>query len=184
MTDPNPYAPPQVEGPMSQMPLATGGVWRDGKILVMHKQAVLPDRCVKCNAPANGDRLRRSLSWHYPAIYLVILAGLLIYVIVALCVRKRAKIDVGICQAHRSRRRRGILAAWLVCLAGVIAIFVGSIRATLVVLIPVGSLMLLASLIMGVVISSIVSTKKIDDNYVWLKGVNYEYLAQLPPVHG
>lgn len=184
MSESNPYAPPQVGGPMPLSAQSTDGVWRDGNILVMHKQAVLPDRCVKCNTPASGMRLRRNLSWHHPAYFLIVLAGLLIYVIVALCVRQRAKIDIGICEAHRSRRRNRILAAWLIFVGAIVAIVLGSTNESLVVLIPVGVLMVLAALIMAVLISSIVSPKKIDNYYVWLKGVNPDYLAQLPPVHG
>lgn len=63
MADINPYAAPQhgiVVNPPAVDP--SGGVWRDGKLLVMHKKAVLPDRCVKCNQPAGGRRLKRSLS--------------------------------------------------------------------------------------------------------------------------
>ena len=58
------------------------GVWRDGDILVMHKEAVLPDRCIKCNAPCNGYRLKRNLSWHRPAWFLLIFISLWIYLIV------------------------------------------------------------------------------------------------------
>src|SRR5438045_334031 len=49
-------------------PPMSNGIWRDGKTLVMMKEAFLPDRCVKCNGPANGYRLRRRLSWHEPII--------------------------------------------------------------------------------------------------------------------
>ena len=40
------------------------GVWRDGKIIVMSHDASFPDRCVKCNQPAAGYRLKRKLTWH------------------------------------------------------------------------------------------------------------------------
>lgn len=70
-------------------------------------------------APANGQRLKRSLSWHHPALFLVVLAGLLVYVIVALIVRQTAKIEVGICDTHRRRRLVAIAAGWLVFLSGV-----------------------------------------------------------------
>jgi hypothetical protein len=150
----------------------------------MHKQAELPDRCVRCNAPANGDRLRRNLSWHPPAWYLLVLVSLWIYIIVALCIRHKATIHVGICVDHRAKRRNGIIAAWVVFLAGVIAIVIGANNESLVGLIALGPLMILASLIMGLVFSNIVTPKKIDPNYVWLKKVNPEYLAQFPSVPG
>ena len=52
------------------------GVWRDKATLIMSKDAQLPARCIKCNAPATGARLKKKLSWHHPAIYLLILRGI------------------------------------------------------------------------------------------------------------
>jgi hypothetical protein len=151
-------------------------------ILVMHKQGVLPDRCVKCNAPANGLRLKRKLSWHHPALYLVILAGLLFYVIIALIVRKTAKIEIGICERHRSRRRMGIAIAWLMVPLGFASFFLANQHRVWPIF--AGFALLLLSLIVGVVVSNIVSPKKIDDYYVWLKKVHPDFLAELPPVSG
>lgn len=182
MTGSDPSAPAQGGGPMPVMPQATGGAWRDGNALVMHKQGDLPDRCVRCNAPANGIRLKRDLSWHHPAIYLIILAGLLIYVIVALIVRKTAKIEVGICKRHRSRRRIGIAVAWLMALLGIATFFLTTEQHAWPVI--VGLLLILLSLIVGMIASRVVTPKKIDDSYVWLTGVHPDYLAQLPPVSG
>ena len=44
----NPYAAPVTD---ITRPALEGEIWRDGKVLVMTRQAWLPDRCVKCNAP-------------------------------------------------------------------------------------------------------------------------------------
>ncbi len=44
------------------------GVWRRGNTLIMHKDAPLPDRCIKCNIATNGSYIRRRLSWHHPAL--------------------------------------------------------------------------------------------------------------------
>ena len=54
--DYNPYAAPQSEVvPSRQEPGIEEGAWRDGSLLVVVSQdAELPDRCVKCNAPAGG----------------------------------------------------------------------------------------------------------------------------------
>ena len=58
------------DGYVMPPPPSFGGVWRDQSTLVMTKDATLPDYCVKCDAPANGFRLKRNLSWHEPALYL------------------------------------------------------------------------------------------------------------------
>ena len=36
--------------------------WRDGKTLMVPKGAILPPQCVKCNAPAEGDTIRRNFT--------------------------------------------------------------------------------------------------------------------------
>src|SRR6266446_5069294 len=71
----NPYQAPQAV--LTPQIVPGGDVWQDRGLLVIRKGAVLPDRCVKCNAPAEGYRLKRNLAWHQPAIYLTILAGIL-----------------------------------------------------------------------------------------------------------
>ncbi len=162
-----------------------GGVWRDGKLLVMDKAATLPDRCIKTNGPV--DRwLRRKLYWHHPAVFLSVLAGLLIYVILALVLRKSADIQIGLSNAALARRRNAIIAGWLIGLASIGAIAFGIANYSMTapelsVLLIIGSI--LAGLI-GIVVcsqyASCVSPAKIDDQYVWLRGVHPDYLAQLP----
>jgi len=86
----------------------------------MMKEAPLPDRCVKCNAPANGVRLRRSLSWHHPVLYVLIFVGVLIYVILAAVLSKRAMIYVGLCAEHFQRRRKRIAIGWILLASGLL----------------------------------------------------------------
>src|SRR5436309_2493776 len=80
-------------------PSASMMIWRSGPLLVMSQGARLPDRCVKCNAPANGQRLTRKLYWHSPYLYLLILLNLLIYALVAIFVRKKARVEIGLCDS-------------------------------------------------------------------------------------
>src|SRR5947209_12297282 len=68
---------------------APDGLWRDGKTLVVHKGASLPDRCIKCNEPAEGLSLNRKLVWHQPWLYLLIIPSIWIYAVVALIVRQK-----------------------------------------------------------------------------------------------
>jgi len=57
--EPNPYEPPprcnsaDEQSTSSAEEKVPKGVWRKGKLLVMRKDAVLPDRCVKTNQPAS-----------------------------------------------------------------------------------------------------------------------------------
>src|SRR5687768_6515011 len=113
--DINPYAAPREE---TYVPPGHGlgaspfaGLWRQGNVLVMHKMAPLPDICVKSNQPA-ARRLKRNLSWHHPAVFLIILFNWLIYIIVALIIRKKATIHIALSEQWFARRHRRMLFAW------------------------------------------------------------------------
>jgi hypothetical protein len=182
----NPYDAPNAELPTGKY-AGEQGMWREGKILVMSKGTVFPDRCVKCDAPAEGYRLNRDLSWHPSVWYLMIFfPGLLFYIIAAMIVRKTAKIRVPLCRRHRAARRRDIAIGWLGSLGG-IAMFIGGFtvgdslpeagRAGLVI---GGIVLLLAPMIYGSLRARVVVPTRIDESMVWLKGVGPEFLAALP----
>jgi hypothetical protein len=71
--------------------LPGAGVWREGSTLVMSKDALLPDRCVKCNAFTTG-RLKRKLSWHPPAYYLLLIVAWLVYLIVSMIIASERRL--------------------------------------------------------------------------------------------
>ena len=162
---------------------AGGMVWRDGKQLVMRPESPLPDRCVKCNVPADGQRLKRTLYWHPPAYYLLILINLLVYAVVAIIVRKKAVIHVGLCASHRSQRTWFIIASWVSCLAG-IAMIIGGIGGGNDGMTVVGFLALLGGAIVGAVKAPVVSAGRIDKDFVRVKGAGREYLDALPEWDG
>ena len=184
----NPYTPPQI--PSIPPPLPDGytpdGVWRQGKLLVMHKQAILPDRCVKSNQPAEGRRLKRSMSWHHPAIFLAICAGILVYIILALVLSKRATIYIGLSEEWFARRRRAIIIGWIVVLASVgmfvtAGVYSDRLGEEIVApLILAGVATFFAGAIYGLVAARMVAPTKITSEHIWIKGVQPEYLATLP----
>jgi hypothetical protein len=161
------------------------GVWRDGRLLVMHKNAELPDRCVKSNQPAEGW-LPRKLYWHNPLLYLLIFISLLVYVIVALIVRKKADIKIGLTQKWLSRRRLSNAVGWLSFLGGIgICIAGGVIGEDLFpVFLILGLVLSFGGAIYGLIASRMVSPTKITEHHVWLKGIHPEYLDQLPAWDG
>lgn len=182
--DDNPYKPPQFADAIVDAAVVQHyGLWRKGNILVMHKNVQLPDRCVKSNVPTNR-RLRRNLSWHHPAIFLSILISLLVYIILALILRKTAIIYIGLSDEWFARRRRAILVGWLTTLAAIAMFVIGiaSIDQSEIVpwLILVGVVLFFFGLIWGLVRARMVSPARISDEYVWLKGVHPEFLADLP----
>ena len=154
-------------------------IWRSEKFLVLRKDTALPPRCVKCNAPQHGNKIKRRLFWHPPWIYILIPAGLLVYAIVATVIGKRAIVDVGLCVEHRRLRMRDLFVTWfliLLCLSA----FGYAIVASNGWWALVGLGLLFAAAIYGAIRTTIVGPKRIDDNFAWLKGVGPEFLALFP----
>ena len=194
MSDINPYASPAnfedvvlaqaVDGPQLQ-----AGLFRKGKLLVMQKEAALPARCVKSNEPVEGRRLRRKLTWFHPLIYLSLFLGLLIFVILALVLQKKATIYIGLSQEWYRKRRRAIWTGWITVLLG-LATMAGSIAILAHTNgdaawagwgIALGFLVLLGGAIYASAASRMVTPVRITDDYVWLKGVHPDFLDDLPP---
>lgn len=178
MSEFNPYAAPKIE--VTARVEGEQDVWSDGTSLFLTRGAVLPDRCVKCDAETGGYKLKRNLSWHHPLLYLLVFVNLLIYIIVALIVRKTARVDVGLCPRHRSRRLRAILIGWLGSLGGIAMMISAAIvnqAPASGFLVAGGLVMLLFSLFYGLMIAQVVRPTKIDDRLVTLRGIGPAYLA-------
>jgi hypothetical protein len=162
-------------------PPVSNYVWRDGKTLVMMKEAFLPDRCVKCNRAANGYRLRRRLSWHHPALYILIFGAALFYVLLALALSKRATVEFGLCEDHVRRRRNLLLIGWVMFFLGLL-IPVVAFTYEYVLIGVLGIFLFLAAVIWLAIAYKVANVKRIDDRYVWLTGINEQFLLQFPPV--
>lgn len=157
-------------------------VWRNNSVLVMTKDAVLPGRCVKCNAHTE-ERLRRKLTWHHPALYLLVLVSILIYVIVALVVRKTATVDVGFCPEHRAARKRHTAITWALGLMSVLSLILAAVLEDgMFVFVAVA--FLFATAIYGIITLRVVAPTRIDEHTVWLRGVDANYLQELPEWSG
>jgi hypothetical protein len=176
------------------LPVAeAAGLWREGNKLVTRSGTSFPDRCVKCNAPANGFRLKRALYWYHPAYYLLLLlfyvlfiCSVFVLVVVLFFVRKHAVVHVGLCEAHRKQRQTAII----ICTIGVVgglAMIIGGIAAatngagaSAEWVCYAGIVIFLAGAIWGIVKARTVYASKIDKNTVWVSGVCQEFLDQLP----
>jgi len=174
----NPYAPPRA----SLEADAAVDVWRDGKILVMRHGGTLPHRCVKCNQPAEPLPKPVTIYWHHPAIYLLILVNALIYIIVGVIARKKARLTLALCEHHRKKRSAAIMTGWGGALLGVAAAGAG-MAAGQTALIPIGIALGVLSLLVGVIRSRVVSAKRIDKEMVRLRGCGESFLAALPEYH-
>ena len=181
----NPYQAPQVVSPIDQPGFHEhGGLWRKGNLLVMHKNAALPPRCVKSNAPTKLA-LKRKLTWHHPAVFLALFFNLLIYVILAIVLSKRATIHIGLSDVWFAKRRRAMLIAWTIVLAS-IGMFVAAVagfnqnETMALPLVLASPIVLIGGAIYGLIAARMVAPTRITDDYVWLKGVCPAYLETLP----
>jgi hypothetical protein len=152
-----------------------GAVWREGRTLVALRDAVLPDRCVRCGEPGDGEPIRRRLYWHHPAIYLLLLFWVIPYIVVALAVRRTSTLTMSVCARHRRIRRRALWAAWALLGAAIVdavaAIALGS--AALGVLVPV---LVLAALVAGIGGRSLLLGGRIDERIVRAHGAGRGFL--------
>lgn len=155
------------------------GVWRRGQLLVMAHNATLPRRCVKCNAPVQELNRRRTLAWHHPALILLLIIGILIYVIVALILTKKAKIQFGLCTRHVRKRRIAMTIAWLMMFVTVGLFGAALQQASAGVGIATAVMFLVMLLFIAAGIPRI-SAHRITNEFIWIKGVNRRFLACLP----
>jgi len=174
----NPFAPPGA----SLQDDATGGVWRDGKVLVVRQDATLPARCVKCGEPAEPGKIRK-LYWHHPAIYALVIFWVLIYIIVAMIFRKNVSVNPSLCPAHLKRRRVAIALGWAGGLAGLAAVVTGMGSDNCLVGL-LGGLLLLGSVLGSFMVARILYPETIDKEYARLRGCGENFLALFPPFNG
>ena len=153
-------------------------VWRKNSVLIMTRHALLPKRCIKCNEPAER-KLKRNLSWHHPAFYLAVFAGPLFYAVLAMFMRKTATIEVGLCENHSAMRRRDIAFTWGLGLLSIGSFFF-AVQFEDLTFAGIGSLLILATVIYGIVRVKVVTPTKIDERFIWLKGCNGDYLTAFP----
>ena len=182
MSSENPYASPMSDAPPVLAQPSDGGLWQRRGTLVVARGATFPDRCVKCNEPAAGRVLKRRLAWHPGWVYVLILAGLVVYVIVALIIQKKMTIRVGICARHHARRQGLIATGWLIMFgSAMIPVFLSSIpRINVGMFAGAGLVGVFGGLIFLALGAQFISTSRIDRNFAWIKNTGREFRRSLP----
>lgn len=181
----NPFAAPESEiGAPPPLP-GDETAWRFGdRLVVLANDSVLPDRCVKTNQPADGYQLKRTLYWHAPGWYLLILINLIVYAIAHMIVRKKAVLYIGLSPTARRRRWLWIMVAWLSPLLAItFAIMTSAFGLDLEDTLPLPVVLLIVGilgLLLGVVMAQPISAARITNQYALIKGVCPEFLADLP----
>jgi len=157
--------------------------WRSGKILVARDGAALPARCVKCGVDVSSPLISRKVYWHSPWLYLLVLVNIFVYVIVALIVRKQARLEIAVCDSHRSRRRLAIIGGVL-GIAGGLALAITGIQNLGPEWVLVGFLVVIAGLIVAGRVGAYLVPRRIKEGVVWVNGAGPDFLAPLPEWKG
>ena len=159
------------------------GMFRKDDRLVVETGATPPHRCVYCNAPGTWEK-RRTFYWCPPWVYALVFLGLLIFVIVAMILRKTIAFEVVLCAKHASQRRRNIAIGWgLFALA--IATVVGGnmIDFNWNVLgwaLLAGLFLTVAGLVVGMRAAAVLSPARIGKRSGCFRRAGKEYVATLP----
>ena len=175
----NPYQPPVSRLSEALSAELGGDCWRDGKDLVVRPGCTLPARCIKCKEPAELPLRHARFYWHHPALYLVVFAGLVLYLVIALFVRRRTPVTLGLCARHLRRRRANLAVASVGVTLGLGVIAMGVQRDVLPVTFA-GIALMLASLMFGIVGSRLLVVTRIGENYTRFRGAGADFLATLP----
>jgi hypothetical protein len=152
------------------------GYWRDGKRVVMDRNAVLPDRCFKCNEPANGYRLAESVTY-------IPTSQQLMFGVWSYLDAKRAPVAIGLCERHRRSRGRRVLLISLAAIAFSI-LEVTQLQPRDVILPIIAAAAFIGGcvgLVYAAVPRKIVRAADLTETHIWLKGAGEDFLASLPP---
>jgi hypothetical protein len=161
----------------------TQGAWKSNQYLVVHKNGLLPDRCVKCNdgvtAIRNGHNVRQKYRWHNPLVYIALISPL-IYVILASVLSQTVYVDLPLCSKHIEERNSvknyllggGVFAFLAVFFFG----YFGAVG--FAILLGIASIIGL-SLTYECMYKPL-KINKIENDYIYLQGADKSFLESLP----
>jgi len=170
----------------------------------MDRASALPDRCVVCNAPAEGYRLSRKLYWSPLAwragaliapfaamalgLYLdvAILAMsfwplVILLLITHTFVRKSLKLELGVCPRHR-RLRNTFIALSTACIAGVFAGILSFQTGIVGIMILLGSVvgLLVLAVMQSYFGAQAIRLKELSPEHAWLARTGAAFRSELP----
>jgi hypothetical protein len=178
--DVNPFAPSQVtDDHFLATEVLECGVWRYDDLLIVGHNAILPSRCVKCNAPTDLPLRRMRLTWYSPFAYLGLLLGVLPFVMVVVATQRQLTVNIGVCREHRNRARMGIVVGVLGGLLAFALVLVAvDVRDTSPLV--AAAIVFSGSLVACLFLKRTVWPKRIEDTFARIKGVCPEFLSMLP----
>jgi hypothetical protein len=153
-------------------------VGRRGDELIIHKMAMLPDTCVKCNEYiAGGAYSTQKYRWHNPLVYIALISPL-IYMILALTLSHRGSVSVPLCHAHLQDKEKTGKTLLFSGIGAFVVIFLSFSLGF-----PGFGIFTMALALIGLVLGyefmyKPLRVSSIENDYVHLKGAGNEYLSQ------
>jgi hypothetical protein len=163
--------------------------------LVMSNGAATPERCVKCNAPAEGFWVSKKFSpqTNSPGAGgggLVALIAL-VFLIIELSKRKSLTVRLAVCPACRAKRKRAMWMSALLATAGLVIVGVATAmlmddgrrtapsQAVVIGLLLAGLAGFFGALVWLGTAVQVLQYHKMDDQNIWLKGAGKAFLESL-----
>lgn len=182
----NPYAAPKTIAQPIAQDQTSDGLWREGDLLVMHKDARLRETCVKTGDIA-ATSVKRKFSWHPPWLSILIFGVLPIYLILSIFITQRANVSLPLSESAYSQRKSRLLKAWIAALLSIASIIggffmlVGEINDIAGIALLIGGFVgIIVCLVIGQIVARILKPIRITKTHVWFKGVHPNILDQCP----
>jgi len=184
--------------------MENNNIYRSGDFLVMHKNALLPDRCIKSNEPVNGCHIKKRFKKTNPIVFplyiawqIALINGYLPFIgwplfigliVLGFYLTKRAQIQLGISEQIRTKKIKSVKISLVCFLATVLATGLGILYivkdSSHILLISgfftLGFLAFTTGLLLNADNGKLMSLKKWKGDYLWLYGAGSEYLDTLP----
>jgi hypothetical protein len=153
--------------------------WRDGDLLVLAPDAVLPDRCVKTDLPADGRTADVALLWHEPGWYWLLVLNPIVYLAVARLVGTQVVVTVPVTRAALSAARRARVLTLALLVAGLASWLAAAllVRAELFWL---GFAVMACAIPVYLLGARFIRVRRLVGERVWIAGASPNFLARLP----
>jgi hypothetical protein len=176
--------PPTIAKPAATQ--SAGGYAR-GPFLVIQDGATLPDRCIKCNAPAESGRMTKRLAYNLDnsgpgAARFIPVVGRFVrlaWVIKQIATRQRVTVSFCVCPKHRALRMIGMIALAVGLPAGIVLVAMGAPKSDQSLIIT-GVIVMAVGVIVGSTTTNLLRVHAGLNNGAELRGAGRAFLASMP----
>jgi len=163
----------------------SASIWRIDDCLLMPWGVQLdPARCVKCNAPSDGQVVVNTYPYHSRLLYIAsgIFNVIRVYRKFAEYTQEDVKIGLFICPMHRKRRNLALLLIRFLGLAGVLLFILNIFTWRSFGVGTITGFMCVTSVDAIPYVRQLLTAERINEGYIWLSGADAMYLTSVPTI--